>query len=72
MGLPLPIGQAKRLLILDRTDISTVTWPEFNTADVFIGARTPIVYTMCRRNLLRLHESVTVAPGQLGEQKWRD
>ena len=66
-GVVMPVGRPKRLLIVDRTDIETRVWPEFNTADLLIGARTPIVYTMGLRHLLRLNEAVAGAVAEIGE-----
>ncbi|MEV0698630.1 hypothetical protein AB0I53_12035 [Saccharopolyspora sp. NPDC050389] len=70
-GVALPIGSPKRLLIVDHTGIEACVWPQFNTADLLIDCRTPIVYTMGRRNLLRLHEAISTAVAELGEQEGR-
>ncbi len=39
----------------------------FNLADLYIGARTPIVLTMSRTNLLRLWETVGDMVAAFGE-----
>ncbi|WP_092980715.1 hypothetical protein [Actinopolyspora lacussalsi] len=60
-GVAFPLDRAKRLLIVDRTSLIGETWRRFNLADLYIGARTPIVLTMSRTNLLRLKETVDTA-----------
>lgn len=60
-GVAFPLDRAKRLLIVDRTSLIGETWPRFNLTDLYIGARTPIVLTMSRANLLRLKETVDAA-----------
>ncbi|PKW13297.1 hypothetical protein [Saccharopolyspora spinosa] len=60
-GVALPVGKPKRLLVVDRTGIEAQVWPDFNTVDVLIDCATPIVYTMARRNLLRLNETIAAA-----------
>ncbi|GAA0538853.1 hypothetical protein [Saccharopolyspora thermophila] len=63
-GVPMPLGKPKRMLIADRTGIEVTVWPEFNTADLLIDSLTPVVYTLGRRNLLRLNECVSSAVAQ--------
>ncbi|MEV5539640.1 hypothetical protein AB0L13_22530 [Saccharopolyspora shandongensis] len=67
-GVVLPIDSPTRLLILDRTRIETRAWLEFGTADLLIDCRTPIVYTMARRNLVRLSESIAAALTEFDER----
>ncbi|WP_190820121.1 hypothetical protein [Saccharopolyspora pogona] len=60
-GVAFPVGKLKRLLVVDRTGIEVQVWPDFNTVDLLIDCATPIVYTMARRNLLRLNEMIAAA-----------
>jgi hypothetical protein len=68
-GVALPIGKPKRLLIVDSTGIEATAWPRFNTVDLLIDRQTPIVYTMGRRNLLRLNESISAAVAEFDDQE---
>ncbi|WP_184725971.1 hypothetical protein [Saccharopolyspora phatthalungensis] len=63
-------GRPTRLLIVDRTGIETRVWPQFKTIDLLIDCRAPILYTMSRRNLLRLNESVSAAVAELDGQEF--
>ncbi|WP_092602143.1 hypothetical protein [Actinopolyspora xinjiangensis] len=60
-GVAFPLGRAKRLLIVDRTSLIGETWRRFDLADLYIAARTPVVFTMSRANLLRVKETVDTA-----------
>lgn len=68
-GVAMPVGRPKRMLIVDRTGIEVTVWPEFDTADLLIDSRTPLLFTMGCRNLVRLHDSLSGAIAQLEDRK---
>jgi hypothetical protein len=60
-GVAFPTDGPKRLLVVDRSKIEVTAWRKFNTADVYLGTRQPIVYTMAYKNLLRLVQAALTA-----------